>query len=377
MASKRPAPFADLRLTYRPNQLYQSITANRIPSASVPWSPPLFFPAHSRCAHTALRRPYKIEIGVSFAGKPALDAQQLPKKKTIAFSRDHPIAQWRNGLLKWENKKLRSVSAGEDFFYVTQGVSLGIADGVGGWSEDGVDPSLFSQALMYYASKHASSSWAGEPDFDPIEGTSKPEKSGQSLSPVDIMSLGYEDVLNDPSIECGSSTACIVNIDAQSGKLLAANLGDSSFSILRSSSIFHEQKPQTHYFNCPRQLAKLLPTQRPHLRITDRPEHADTFSTQLRHEDLIILSVHGLGDNVHPGEILALASLLRRGTADQPGVNFAQVFADKLVEYAVGCMFAYDKISPFELAAQDEGFKHVGGKIDDVTIVTARIVENI
>ncbi|GAB1519794.1 Protein phosphatase 2C 7 [Rhizoctonia solani] len=346
------------------------IFENRIPSASVPWSPPLFFPAHSRCAHTALRRPYKIEIGVSFAGKPALDAQQLPKKKTIAFSRDHPIAQWRNGLLKWENKKLRSVSAGEDFFYVTQsinssGVSLGIADGVGGWSEDGVDPSLFSQALMYYASKHASSSWAGEPDFDPIEGTSKPEKNGQSLSPVDIMSLGYEDVLNDPSIECGSSTACIVNIDAQSGKLLAANLGDSSFSILRSSSIFHEQKPQTHYFNCPRQLAKLLPTQRPHLRITDRPEHADTFSTQLRHEDLIILSTDGLGDNVHPGEILALASLLRRGTADQPGVNFAQVFADKLVEYAVG------------LAAQDEGFKHVGGKIDDVTIVTARIVENI
>ncbi|CAE6447712.1 unnamed protein product [Rhizoctonia solani] len=356
--------------------------ANRISCISVPRILPLFLPTHFRYTHTAPRRPYKVEIGVSFAGKPALDAQQLPKKKTIAFSRDHPIAQWRDSLLKWENKQLRSRSAGEDFFYVTQsinnsGVSLGIADGVGGWSEDGVDPSLFSQALMYYASRHASSSWAGEPDFDPIEGTSGLGKSDKSLSPVEIMSLAYEDVLNEPSVECGSSTACIVNIDAQSGKLLAANLGDSSFSILRSSTIFHEQKPQTHYFNCPRQLAKLLPTQRPHLRITDRPEHADTFSTQLRHEDLIILSTDGLGDNVHPGEILGLASILRRGTADQPGVNFAQVFADKLVEYAVGCMFAYDKISPFELAARDEGFKHIGGKIDDVTIVTARITENI
>ncbi|CAE6531600.1 unnamed protein product [Rhizoctonia solani] len=279
------------------------------------------------------------------------------------------------------------MSAGEDFFYVSQsinhsGVSLGIADGVGGWSEDGVDPSLFSQALMYFASKHASSSWAGEPDFDPIEGTSAPGKTEKSLSPVEIMSMAYQDVLNEPSIECGedvtwhlllskpmpsvgSSTACIVNIDAQSGKLSAANLGDSSFSILRSSSIFHEQKPQTHYFNCPRQLAKLLPTQRPHLRITDRPEHADTFSAQLRHEDLVILSTDGLGDNVHPGEVLALASLLRRGTADQPGVNFSQIFADKLAEYAVVCMHSYDKISPFELAARDEGFKHVGGKIDE------------
>ncbi|CAE6428505.1 unnamed protein product [Rhizoctonia solani] len=363
-------------------QINRTLSANRVSYISALATPPLSFATCSRRAHTTPRRPYKIEIGVSFFGKPALDAQQLPKKKTIAFPSDHPIAQWRNNLLRWENKKLRSTSAGEDFFYVSQsinnsGVSLGIADGVGGWSEDGVDPSLFSQALMYYASKYASSSWAGEPDFDPIEGTSAPGKADKSLSPVEIMSMAYQDVLDEPSVECGSSTACIVNIDAQSGKLSAANLGDSSFSILRSSSIFHEQKPQTHYFNCPRQLAKLLPTQRPHLRITDRPEHADTFSAQLRHEDLVILSTDGLGDNVHPGEVLALASLLRRGTADQPGVNFSQIFADKLAEYAVVCMHSYDKISPFELAARDEGFKHVGGKIDDVTIVTAHITENI
>ncbi|KAJ1308968.1 hypothetical protein OPQ81_004651 [Rhizoctonia solani] len=363
-------------------QINRSLLSNRISFVSVPRTPPQFFPTHSRYTHTTPRRPYKIEIGVSFASKPALDAQQLPKKKTTAFPPDHPIAQWRNNLLQWENKKLRSASAGEDFFYVARsinnsGVSLGIADGVGGWSEDGVDPSLFSQALMYYASKHASSSWAGEPDFDPIEGTSVSGKTDKALSPVEIMSRAYQDVLNEPSIECGSSTACIVNIDAQSGKLSAANLGDSSFSILRSSSIFYEQKPQTHYFNCPRQLAKLLPTQRPQLRITDRPEHADTFSAQLRHEDLVILSTDGLGDNVHPGEVIALASLLRRGTADQPGVNFSQVLADKLAEYAVVCMFSYDKISPFELAARDEGFKHTGGKIDDVTIVTAHITENI
>ncbi len=39
-------------------------------------------------------------------------------------------------------------------------VAIGVADGVGGWTENGIDPSLFSQALMFYASKSAASSSA-------------------------------------------------------------------------------------------------------------------------------------------------------------------------------------------------------------------------
>ncbi|EED77102.1 predicted protein [Postia placenta Mad-698-R] len=41
---------------------------------------------------------------------------------------------------------------------VTKGVSFGVADGVGGWIDSGVDPSLFSQALMYHQNWKASSS---------------------------------------------------------------------------------------------------------------------------------------------------------------------------------------------------------------------------
>ncbi|KAB5596363.1 Protein phosphatase PTC7 [Ceratobasidium theobromae] len=341
----------------------RNIIANRI-RAITPFK---FLPTcQSRLSHTLPRRPYEIEIGVSFAGK----RRRTPARKTIGFPSDHPIAQWRDKLLRWHTKELISSSAGEDFFYVTQsihnsGFSLGISDGIGGWSGDGVDPSLFSQGLMYFASQHAATAWAGEADFDPIQETSALGKSDRTLSPVEIMSMSYQDVLNEPLIECGSSTACIVNIDAQSGKLSAANLGDSSFSIIRSSSILHEQGPQTHYFNCPRQLAKLLPKHQSHLQITDGPEHADTFSAQLRHEDLVILSTDGLGDNVHPAEVLTLASLIRRRTADQPGANFAQKLADGLVEYAVACMHSHDKSSPFEKAARGNGFEYTGGKIDE------------
>ncbi|KAG9105041.1 hypothetical protein FRC06_000014 [Ceratobasidium sp. 370] len=334
-----------------------------------------------RFNHATPRRPYKIEVGVSFAGKPPLKSQGQPKRKTIAFPDDHPIAQWRNAQLRWEPKRLKIDSAGEDFFYVQKsinnsGFSLGVSDGVGGWSDDGVDPSLFSQALMYFASKHAGASWAGEPDFDPIEETNGPAKSSLSLSPKEIISNAYQDVLNEPAVQCGSSTACVANIDAQTGRLSAANLGDSSFSIIRSSSILHEQKPQTHYFNCPRQLAKLLPSHRPHLRIQDLPEHADVYSAQLRHGDLVILSTDGLGDNVHPGEMIGLAALMGRRAASKPDQNLAQILADGLVEYAIACMHSQEKVSPFELAARKEGMDYEGGKVDDVTVVVAHIIEN-
>ena len=48
-------------------------------------------------------------------------------------------------------------------------MSFGVADGVGGWVDSGVDPSLFSQALMYHAHRYSKSSWAGEPETDPIQ----------------------------------------------------------------------------------------------------------------------------------------------------------------------------------------------------------------
>lgn len=38
---------------------------------------------------------------------------------------------------------------GEDaFFIATGGVAVGVADGVGGWAEVGVDPGLYSRELM-------------------------------------------------------------------------------------------------------------------------------------------------------------------------------------------------------------------------------------
>lgn len=67
----------------------------------------------------------------------------------------------------------------------------------------GVDPSLFSQSLMHFASKHAATSWAGEPDYDPIEETAELGKSDITLSPVEIIARAYQNVLDEPAVQCG------------------------------------------------------------------------------------------------------------------------------------------------------------------------------
>jgi protein phosphatase PTC7 len=72
-------------------------------------------------------------------------------------------------------------------------VSLAISDGVGGWS-DTVDPSFFSQGLMYHYAQSA--------------------RSGQSdNSPLDHLRRAYEGVLKEKIILAGGATACGVSVD--------------------------------------------------------------------------------------------------------------------------------------------------------------------
>jgi len=79
------------------------------------------------------------------------------------------------------------------------GVSLGVADGVGGWIDQGIDSGMFSQALMYYASNHFENGWAGEPEIDPTVETAPPE--GVEITPSMVLQLAYRDVLGDETVE--------------------------------------------------------------------------------------------------------------------------------------------------------------------------------
>lgn len=87
-------------------------------------------------------------------------------------------------------------------------MSFGVADGVGGWVDSGIDPSLFSQALMYHAHRYAKHAWAGEPEIDPLQDDSKENEhaSGWELTPHECLELAHNAVLREKIVEAGKHT---------------------------------------------------------------------------------------------------------------------------------------------------------------------------
>lgn len=84
---------------------------------------------------------------------------------------------------------------------------LGVADGVGGWIEEGIDPSLFSQSLMYHAHRHAKLSWAGEPEIDPTQDYEEREQvEGWEMTPRNCLQLAFDSVLRDRLVPAGTPT---------------------------------------------------------------------------------------------------------------------------------------------------------------------------
>lgn len=94
---------------------------------------------------------------------------------------------------------------------------------MGGWVDSGVDPSLFSQALMYHAHRYAKVGWVGEPEMDPtLDYVEREQVEGWELPPMECMDLAHGGVLREREVLAGSSTACIVNLNASTGILRAA-----------------------------------------------------------------------------------------------------------------------------------------------------------
>lgn len=102
-----------------------------------------------------------------------------------------------------ESKRARPKS-GQDAFFVSQvgdsgALAFGVADGVGGWSESGVDPADFAHGLCEYMACAARV----------FPGDSKPGP----LHPKDLLQAGYNEVMQDKAVMGGGSTACVALAD--------------------------------------------------------------------------------------------------------------------------------------------------------------------
>lgn len=184
-----------------------------------------------------------------------------------------------------ENDKMQSGmdSFGEDAFYLNKTKSefdsFGVADGVGGWRNQGVDPSLFSSTLMRECLLASS-----QMDIE-----SCPKKILEEA----MHNINETHKSTNYSL-LGSSTAItsIVNKETHSARI--CNLGDSGYLHVRDGRVISKSKEQTHYFNCPYQLAAETPNSRS---ITDTPKKGQIYNIKdILPQDILLLATDGLFD---------------------------------------------------------------------------------
>ena len=111
--------------------------------------------------------------------------------------------------------------SGQDAFFVSKigqgnSIAFGVADGVGGWIESGIDSAHFSHALCKYMAKAARE--MGD--------------MGEKLRASELLQLSYDSVVADDLIGGGGSTACVA-IVRPNGKLEVAKLVFSFFILTR------------------------------------------------------------------------------------------------------------------------------------------------
>jgi protein phosphatase PTC7 len=142
------------------------------------------------------------------------------------------------------------------------------------------------------------------------------ETRGEQREPLTarrLMDLGYMDVLNDPSVRAGGSTAC-VGVVSPDGTLDAANLGDSGYIVLRLNGVHSHSEPQTHAFNTPFQLSVIPPIMATRMAafggrgFADLPRDSDVTHRKLQHGDVVVFASDGVWDNLFNQDILQIVS---------------------------------------------------------------------
>ncbi|XP_051150082.1 probable protein phosphatase 2C 55 isoform X3 [Andrographis paniculata] len=122
-------------------------------------------------------------------------------------------------------------TGGEDAHFIcTDEQAIGVADGVGGWADLGIDAGQYARELMSNSANAIR------------------EEPRGSIDPARVLEKAYSSTKAK-----GSSTACIIVLTNQG--LHAINLGDSGFMVVRDGCTVFKSPVQQHDFNFTYQLA--------------------------------------------------------------------------------------------------------------------------
>ncbi|XP_038877284.1 probable protein phosphatase 2C 80 [Benincasa hispida] len=277
------------------------------------------------------------------ANSPAFDSNSRDEQ----FTNSTTLSS--KGLLDERTLKLHSGSCylphpakeetgGEDshFICVDEHV-VGVADGVGGWADVGIDAGKFARELMSNS-------------INAIQ-----EQPGDSVDPAKVLEKAHSGTTAK-----GSSTACIISLSEKG--LHAINLGDSGFIVIRDGSTIFRSPVQQHGFNFTYQLESGSGG--------DLPSSGEVFMIPVAPGDVIVAGTDGLFDNLYSNEISAVVvNAVRSGLEPE-------VTAQKIAALARQRALDRNRQTPFSAAAQEAGYRYYGGKLDDITVVVSYITSS-
>ncbi|XVE93102.1 hypothetical protein REPUB_Repub01dG0161300 [Reevesia pubescens] len=228
----------------------------------------------------------------------------------------------------------KSHKGGEDAYFIAGQNWLGVADGAGQWSLEGISVGLYAKELMDNCEKIVSDR-NGVPITDPVEVLNRAAANTQS---------------------CGSSTVLVAYFDDRA--LHVANIGDSGFMIIRNSAVFKRSSPMVYEFNFPVQIES-----------GDFPsDFLEVYRIDLNEGDVIITATDGLFDNLYEQDIASIIfKSLQESLRPQ---EIAELLATRAQE--VGQLSSVR--SPFADEAQAAGYVgYRGGKLDDAAVIVSLV----
>jgi len=229
----------------------------------------------------------------------------------------------------------KEYKGGEDGYFATN-YAIGVADGVGSYARKGMDPGKFAKNIMDECEKYLEE----HPDLEELK-----KAVDHSLKMVQRRNI------------MGGTTVCLAVLHED--KLIGFNLGDSRFVIIRNGKLAYETKEGQHVFNCPHQI-----THKKRM----REEEATQEDICVQDNDIILMGTDGLFDNVFKETIVKIMNdeLQHEKSLDA----IAQRLATEARKNSANRNFD----SPFAQNARNSGVDKIGGKMDDITIVIARVV---
>ncbi|PNH00830.1 putative protein phosphatase 2C 1 [Tetrabaena socialis] len=260
---------------------------------------------------------------------------------------------------------------GEDAHFMSEhgGGIIGVADGVGGWQESGVNPADYSRTLMQLSRAY-------------LEGKDIFTEEAAARQGVLVDPKGALEAAHAHTKVPGSATACVMQLDQANGLLAAANLGDSGFVVIRNGRELIRSKPLQHYFDCPLQFGAFPEF----VEATDTADMADLYSVSLRPGDILIAGTDGLWDNCYMTEVVsllpktpaetqsaadAIAATARRHASD---TDFASPYTREALSQGLDLPW-WDKVLGMSFKGGKLHLKQLtGGKMDDITVLVSYVI---